>query len=142
MKNGLCFFTAAVVLTTGSALAQDLPEPPPSTPTARDVYIGCSLAIRNTEVANVRKDFAPPYSAIACGLVAFSALGYSRKIKPGNEWEYCMPENAAMAANPLNAMATEYVNLYEHYRFPDPDKQGLTMMLYMFKIGWPCAKSK
>lgn len=133
---------AAVLLQPQMAGAQDLPDPPPVRPSARDLYIGCSLYIRDTEVAYTDKRRAPPYSAFACSTVAFLAYGYLRKIKPGNEWEYCTPEGAGWAADPMRALASEYVDGYECVRFPDPNKQGLTMMLYMFKIGWPCAKPK
>jgi hypothetical protein len=132
----------ALALQTQTAFTQELPELPPATPTARDLYIGCSLFIRSTEVAYTDKHHAPPYSAIACSLTALMAFGYSRKIKPGNEWEYCVPENADWAAEPGRVLATRYVESYEHYRFPDPNKQGLTMMLYLFKLAWPCPKSK
>lgn len=124
------------------AFAQSKLDSPPVSPTARDLYIGCSLYLRGTEIADTKSGKTPPYSALACGVVAFNAFGYSRSIKPGNEWEYCIPENAGWAADPVRALATAYVDTYERLRFPEPNKQGLTMMLYMFKINWPCANSK
>lgn len=142
MKQLAFLLSCALTLQPQLAMAQELPKPPPVAPTARDLYIGCNLYIRDTEVTDRDKRHAPPYSAEACSLIAFMAFGYSRKIKPGNEWEYCVPEDATWAADPVRAMATKYVDTYERYRFPDPNKHGLTMMLYMFKIGWPCPRSR
>ena len=141
MKKILYLIAAASMLHPNISLAQDTPKIPTASPTARDLYIGCSLLLRDTETTNVEEGYAPPYSAIACASVVFNAYGYSSKIKPGNEWEYCTPEGAAFQANRMNAIAAAYVDTYEELRFPEPNKQGLTMMLYMLKTAWPCSSS-
>jgi hypothetical protein len=142
MRNLVSPLLIAFLFQAQIAQGQELTNAPPVTPTARDLYIGCSLYIRDKEIANATKVPGLAYSAEACSLVAFMAYGYSRAIKPGNEWEYCVPENAAWAADPVRALATAYVDTYEKFRVPNLNKQGLTTMLYMFKLNWPCAKSK
>jgi len=135
----LYFIAVALALHSQPAFSQTALKMPTVPPTARDLYIGCSLYLRETETDDVKEAYTPPHSALACAGVAFNAFGYSSAIKPGNEWEYCTPQTAAFKADPLRALVAAYVDAYERLRFPEPNKQGLTMMLYMLKISWPCS---
>lgn len=148
MKSIIHLAAALALILPQTSFAEDLLDLPSPRPKARDLYVGCSLLIRGAETDNVKesrgneKAYTPPYSALQCSFTALIAYGYAKEIKPGNDWEYCLPDSALLAADPVKAMAAAYVETYEKSRFPDPGKDGLTMMLYMFKIAFPCSGVK
>ena len=55
MRKPTWLLAAAVVLQSQIARAQELPVLPSVSPSAGDLYIGCSLYIRDTEVAYTDK---------------------------------------------------------------------------------------
>lgn len=137
-----CGLFLPVLLASTPTEAQEVVSPSRPAPTAKEVYLGCSLLIRDEELASeIYEDGKQkPYSSLSCGVTALLALGYQRKIKPGNTWEYCMPENASTTTNRLRAMAATYVDFYDRQGSQGLDIQGLTMMLIAFKTVWPCPK--
>lgn len=121
--------------------AQAPTEPRPRV-TARDLYIGCTLFARNAEASSLDDPGEKlPFSAIRCVETAFNALGYSRMIRPGTDWEYCLPDSASVAADRARSMALAYLDFYEAVGRVKPNDDGLTMFLYAMKETWPCDPS-
>lgn len=140
-RLAICSLVLSLLIPTPAHSQQSDKIPRPA-PTARDLYLGCSLLIRDETLSAETYDdrSQKPYSAISCGLAAFVALGYENRIKPGNEWVYCLPRNASTSTgvNQQKTMAMAYVDFYERIGRAKPDMAGFDMMLYAFKDTWPC----
>ena len=130
-----------LLLQSQPSLAQEKSKSLNISGNARDLYIGCSLYLRDNEVKPVLDGQYPTYSSITCATTAFNAMGYSKAIKPRSDWDYCIPKDASTSASPIRAIIGTYVNFYEKYGVGDRDMQGLTMMLYSLKSTWPCEKA-
>lgn len=128
-------FELALALSSMAASTQALP---PQKPTARELYIGCSLFVRDADIAQKAETSLQAFSAERCALTAFMALKYWRQITPGTDWEYCIPTTASISADRGKAIANAYLDFYEKYGRVKPEEDGLTIMLYGLKETWPC----
>lgn len=135
---GLVSALIVAILAEGDARSQDLPQSPP---TARDVYVSCSLLVRNTDVSPSTKDGRPlPYSSTVCSLYALAAMGLreGKSAAEDNGRRWCLPKDAQSQQKTLETMAYAYIDVFESHFSRMASGPGREAFLAAMIVKWPC----
>jgi hypothetical protein len=134
--------TSIVVLLglTSVASGEDLPTLPKPKPTARDLYIGCSLFVRHTDVASDGTGLSRPFSAAYCGSYSVAARALlGGRVKVGdNSRRFCLPNDAQTAQEPAQVMAYAYIDFFENRVGHMATGPGFEAYLAAMIVKWPC----
>jgi hypothetical protein len=111
-------------------------DPPP---TARDLYIGCYLLLRDTDVPMGSDNKPTAYSAANCGSQVLSTMTYREGAQPGQPFRFCLPDNDESRDRPALMMAQAYVDYYERKSSRVPkDTKGSALFVVAMVDRWPC----
>jgi hypothetical protein len=128
-------------LSTVEASAQSIPEPKP---TARDLYVGCSLLVNDNDVLRNSSGKAERYSAARCAGQGLSAITYREgwSQDKDNKYRFCLPKTPEASQNPTRAMAYAYLEYFEANSFRVAAEDGQTNYTIAMIVKWPCKADK
>ena len=127
------------LIPTNLASAQNLPE---IRPTARDVYVGCFLYLKGTDVALGPGGHNERFSGPMCGLQALGAIAHREGRIEGhnNKLRFCLPKIAEMGSDPVRAMANVYLDYFESVGSRQASADGQLAYTAALIMKWPCGK--
>lgn len=116
---------------------------PLQVPSARDLYIGCSLFVRQDDVLRDSDGRTRPYSATTCGLQAIMAITdrEGRSNTKDNRLRFCLPGTAEASRDPATAMAYAYIDYFERVGSRLPGTDGRYVYVAAMIDKWPCPLS-
>lgn len=108
-------------------------------PTAKELYIGCYLLARDTDVPLGPDGHFANYSAANCGEQVLSTMTFREGAKPGGQFRFCLPDTPATREEPAVVMAKAYLDFYERKgaRLPK-DTDGSGAFIVAMVETWPC----
>jgi hypothetical protein len=136
MKNAAKLGFVLVGLFSSTAGLSQQPSLQFEGPSARELYIGCSLVVRGDELDRPLDTGRAPrkHSAATCMLeTSYQLTFFSRKPEG-----FCPPSNASFDGNPNREMAGIFVQWFERYARRAAPFKGQTTMLLALKEKWPC----
>ena len=130
----------AVLCLTTIANGQDVPSPEP---TARDLYVSCSLQVRDIDIPKASDGKLQAIDPTRCTLNALAALGLRSGRTEGsdNSRRFCLPRDAQSQQQTANVMAYAYIDFFEQritHIEGGPGKPGKEAFLAAMIVKWPC----
>jgi hypothetical protein len=130
----------AILGSAVQANAQDVPKPQP---TARDLYVSCSLQVRDIDIPMDKEGQLHRVDPTICTLNAFAAMGLrSGRTEGGdNSRRFCLPNDAQSQQQTANVMAYAYIDFFETRvtrMEGGPGKPGKEAFLAALIVKWPC----
>jgi hypothetical protein len=130
------------------SFAQSPPvEAEPANPTARETYVGCSLLVRDVNLADTRPEGERGYSrwfdASGCFWVAVGALiehtgdpasGAGSNRSPA----FCPPESLNLSVHDVRPLAAAYLAYFERHAAEVADRPARPVFLEAMLEKWPC----
>ena len=120
-----------------SAQAQAIAD---TQPTARDIYVGCSLFVNDADVPKDENGHFRAFSGERCALYSLLAIRdrESKVVGKDNRLRFCLPHTAEVSQNPARAMAYTYIEFFETRSATLADKPGNTAYVLAMISKWPC----
>jgi hypothetical protein len=135
MGTSLTVRSAFALLIFATAIARAQPAVPPSLPTARDLYIGCSLVLRKNDVPQAGK---VPYSAATCAVVSLEVMIlHDGRDLSGGKRRFCLPLPKDEASH-ATEMPRAYVEYYEAAGGRFAARDGKTVFIAAMLEKFPC----
>lgn len=133
--------SAVLFITVQSYIVEAAAQTIPGTkPSARDLYIGCSLLVNDNDVLKDSLGNIERYSAAACALQGFIAItnreGWSKD--KDNKYRFCLPKTSEASQNPSRAMAYAYLEYFEAHSRRIAAEDGQTNYTIAMIFKWPC----
>ena len=119
----------------------------PVRPTARDIYVGCSLLLVNVALDDRRpvgeRGYARWFDASTCYLIAARALseqsGNSAGRGQGNDHpSFCPPDWLNLSVHNVRPMAVAYLAYFERRAAAIADRPAYRVFVTAMRERWPC----
>ena len=121
------------------------PEPEPASPTAREIYVACSLHVRGVALVHDRPDPDRTYwiDSAGCHATALRALTLhvgdrttgagSRRTPP-----FCPPEALNLSVHDTRPLAAAYLAWFEQHAPEVAERPAFPAFLRAMIEQWPC----
>ena len=120
-------------------------EPEPASPTAREIYVACSLYVRGVGLVHDRPDAERTYwiDSAGCYVTAVRALTLhtgnrttgtgSRRTPP-----FCPPDDLNVSVHDVRPLAAAYLAYFERHAVEVAERPAFPVLLQAMIERWPC----
>lgn len=135
---GFGVVVAAAATSAFPALTQ-----PQIAPTAREMYVACTLFVRDAELEVGPPGTMAKVAPTRCAMAGLSAVTFAEGHQPDRKYNFCLPKTAEMEAGRLRAMAIAYLDYFERRgAMANPGGDGIAAFTLAQVHRWPCPSSR